>query len=96
MALKFRKARTNFLTSKTPHPPDSRDENRRHSHVDESSSSGDCNSIGGKGSGSGLRNVMMMGIVSFFTDLSAEMILGVLPLFVVKDLGASSAILGAN
>lgn len=44
---------------------------------------------------SGLRNVMMMGIVSFFTDFSTEMVLGVLPIFVVKDLGASRAILGA-
>lgn len=43
----------------------------------------------------GLRNVMMMGLVSFFTDFSTEMVLGVLPLFVVKDLGASRAILGA-
>jgi MFS family permease len=38
---------------------------------------------------------MMMGLVSFFTDFSTEMVLGVLPLFVVKDLGASRAILGA-
>jgi MFS family permease len=38
---------------------------------------------------------MMMGIVSFFTDFSTEMVLGVLPIFVVKDLGASRAILGA-
>jgi MFS family permease len=43
----------------------------------------------------GLRNVMIMGIVSFFTDFSTEMVLGVLPIFVVKDLGASRAILGA-
>jgi MFS family permease len=43
----------------------------------------------------GLRNVMMMGLVSFFTDFSTEMVLGVLPIFVVKDLGASRAILGA-
>jgi MFS family permease len=44
---------------------------------------------------SGLRNVIMMGLVSFFTDFSTEMVLGVLPIFVVKDLGASRAILGA-
>jgi MFS family permease len=43
----------------------------------------------------GLRNVIMMGLVSFFTDFSTEMVLGVLPIFVVKDLGASRAILGA-
>jgi hypothetical protein len=78
------------LTSKTPKPPDSHNENKHPSHVDKSSSS-----IGGNSSGSGLRNVLMMGLVSFFTDLSTEMILGVLPLFVVKDLGASRAILGA-
>ena len=44
---------------------------------------------------SGMRNVMMMGLVSFFTDFSTEMILGVLPLFIVNNLGASRAILGA-
>jgi MFS family permease len=42
----------------------------------------------------GLRNVLAMGLVSFFTDFSTEMILGVLPLFII-DLGASRAILGA-
>lgn len=36
----------------------------------------------------------MMGLVSFFTDFSTEMVLGVLPLFII-DLGASRAILGA-
>jgi MFS family permease len=44
---------------------------------------------------SGIRNVVALGIVSFFTDFSTEMILGILPLFVVKNLGASRAILGA-
>jgi nitrate/nitrite transporter NarK len=83
------------LTSKTPIPPDSYDENKHPSHVDESSSSSNSNSISNDSSGSGLRNVLMMGLVSFFTDLSTEMILGVLPLFVVKDLAASRAILGA-
>ena len=70
------------MTSKSP-PPDSPDENK---HTDS-----------GRGSHSnrGLRNVMMMGLVSFFTDFSTEMVLGVLPIFVVKDLGASKAILGA-
>jgi MFS family permease len=42
----------------------------------------------------GLRNVFAMGLVSFFTDFSTEMVLGVLPLFIVKDFGASRAILG--
>jgi len=43
----------------------------------------------------GLRNVTYLGIVSFFTDFSTEMVLGVLPLFIVSTLGASRAILGA-
>lgn len=37
---------------------------------------------------------MALGLVSFFTDFSTEMILGILPLFVVINLGASRAILG--
>jgi MFS family permease len=36
-----------------------------------------------------------MGFVSFFTDFSTEMILGILPLFIVNNLGASRAILGS-
>jgi MFS family permease len=36
----------------------------------------------------------MLGLVSFFTDFSTEMVLGVLPLFIVNNLGASRAILG--
>jgi MFS family permease len=43
----------------------------------------------------GLRNVVSMGFVSFFTDFSTEMILGILPLFIVNNLGASRAILGS-
>ena len=43
----------------------------------------------------GLRNVWMLGLVSFFTDFSTEMILGVLPTFIVNNLGVSRAILGA-
>ena len=42
----------------------------------------------------GLRNVLALGLVSFFTDFSTEMILGILPLFIVNNLGASKAILG--
>jgi MFS family permease len=42
----------------------------------------------------GFRNVVRLGYVSLSTDLSTEMILGVLPFFIVKDLGASAAILG--
>jgi MFS family permease len=44
---------------------------------------------------SGMRNVTALGLVSFFTDFSTEMVLGVLPFFIVSTLGASRAILGA-
>jgi MFS family permease len=37
----------------------------------------------------------MLGIVSFFTDFSTEMISGMLPSFIVTELGASKALLGA-
>jgi MFS family permease len=42
----------------------------------------------------GIRNVIRLGYVSLFTDISTEMILGVLPFFIVLDLGASAAVLG--
>jgi MFS family permease len=42
-----------------------------------------------------MRNVTALGLVSFFTDFSTEMVLGVLPLFIISSLGASRAILGA-
>ncbi len=42
----------------------------------------------------GMRNVIAMGFVSFFTDFSTEMILGVLPLFIITNLGASRSIFG--
>ena len=42
----------------------------------------------------GMRNVVNLGFVSLFTDISSEMILGVLPLFVTIDLGATKALLG--
>ena len=44
---------------------------------------------------SGLKNVMYMGLVSFFTDFSTEMVMSVLPLYIVKDLDLSRTILGA-
>ena len=44
--------------------------------------------------GLGLRNVASLGVVSLFTDISTEMILGVLPLFVLVELGATTALLG--
>lgn len=42
----------------------------------------------------GMRNVTVLGIVSFFTDFSTEMISGMLPSFIVAELGASKALLG--
>ncbi len=42
-----------------------------------------------------MRNVTILGLVSFFTDFSTEMISGMLPLFIITELGASRAILGA-
>lgn len=45
-------------------------------------------------SGKGMKNVYTLGIVSFFTDFSTEMILGILPFFIVVGLGASRAVLG--
>jgi MFS family permease len=42
----------------------------------------------------GFRNVVRLGCVSLFTDVSTEMILGVLPFFIVMELGASAVILG--
>ena len=42
----------------------------------------------------GFRNVIALGFVSFFTDVSTEMILGVLPTFIVEELGAGKAVLG--
>jgi sugar phosphate permease len=42
----------------------------------------------------GMRNVIALGLVSFFTDFSTEMILGILSLFIVTNLGAPKAILG--
>src|SRR5919107_6083470 len=38
---------------------------------------------------------MYMGLVSFFTDFSTEMVMSVLPLYIVKDLYLSRTVLGA-
>ena len=38
---------------------------------------------------------MYMGLVSFFTDFSTEMVMSVLPLYIVKDLDLSKTVLGA-
>lgn len=40
------------------------------------------------------KNVRNLGFVSFFTDLSSEMIFGVLPIFIIDELGAGKAFLG--
>jgi len=40
------------------------------------------------------RNVVRLGYVSLFTDISTEMILGALPSFIVRELGGTAAILG--
>ena len=42
----------------------------------------------------GFQNVVRLGYVSLFTDLSSEMILGVLPIFIVNELGGTAALLG--
>ena len=42
----------------------------------------------------GMCNVVALGLVSFFTDFSTEMILGILPLFIVTNLGAPKLVLG--
>ncbi|MGI0023573.1 MAG: MFS transporter [Nitrososphaera sp.] len=40
------------------------------------------------------RNVVALGFVSLFTDVSSEMVFGLLPLFLTAELGASKALLG--
>jgi MFS family permease len=40
------------------------------------------------------RNVVVLGLVSFFTDVASEMLYPVIPLFLVGTLGASPALLG--
>ena len=42
----------------------------------------------------GLRNAVNLGYVSLFTDFSTEMILGLLPVFIHDQLGASYALIG--
>jgi MFS family permease len=44
---------------------------------------------------SGLKNVVYMGLVSSFTDFSTEMVMSVLPLYIIKDLDLSRTILEA-
>ena len=40
------------------------------------------------------KNIKLMGLVSFFTDVSSEMILPILPLFLTITLGANMAVVG--
>jgi MFS family permease len=42
----------------------------------------------------GRRNIVALGLVSLFTDVSSEMVFGLIPLFLTGQLGASRAILG--
>jgi hypothetical protein len=42
----------------------------------------------------GFKNVVNLGFVSMFTDISTEMILGILPIFVISQLGATKELLG--
>ncbi len=42
----------------------------------------------------GFRNVVALGFVSLFTDASSEMVFGVLPLFIVKELRGGAMVLG--
>ncbi len=53
------------------------------------------NTPGEESSKLGFRNVVRLGYVSLFTDISTEMVLGVLPVnFIIDQLGATAAILG--
>lgn len=51
--------------------------------------------MAGKDEKAGMKNITALGVVSFFTDFSTEMVLGVLPLFIISNLGATRAMLGA-
>ena len=42
----------------------------------------------------GIRNVIALGFVSLFTDISSEMVFGLLPLFLTTQIGASRTLLG--
>ena len=49
---------------------------------------------GKKREGSSLRNLFALGFVSFFTDISSEMVFSILPAFLLGLPGSSRAILG--
>ena len=41
-----------------------------------------------------MQNVFFLGLVSFFTDISTEMVYPVIPLYLVANLGATPALVG--
>jgi MFS family permease len=43
---------------------------------------------------SGMKNIKTLGLVSFFTDFSSEMVFGILPYFITSTLGLSRTFLG--
>jgi hypothetical protein len=47
-----------------------------------------------KREGSSLRNLFALGFVSFFTDMSSEMVFSILPAFLLGLPGSSRALLG--
>lgn len=55
---------------------------------------GGSNSDSNSNSNDNKKNVYALGFVSFFTDLSSEMVFGLLPLFLTGQLGISRAALG--
>jgi len=52
------------------------------------------NRNGGKFKDSALKNVFALGFVSFFTDMSTEMVFSLLPTFLLGLPGSSRAVLG--
>jgi len=42
----------------------------------------------------GIRNIIALGLVSLFTDISSEMVFSIMPIFIIEELKASRAILG--
>ena len=62
---------------------------------DSSAKPGDSNgNVSGPNNSAGFKNVYRLGYVSLFTDFSTEMILGILPVFIHDQLGASYALVG--
>ena len=70
------------------------DDNEDHKIESNDSIKSEAAGVAPGGTGAGMRNVTALGLVSFFTDFSTEMVLGVLPFFIVSSLGTSRALLG--